>query len=110
MSSSRTGPNAGYIKAPKQSNPTSRNPETQDSVVANALISQAIDGADTSNWKDIKPARTYMDIKKKAFIDQKKRDFQQVRDAKNQTFAESKGLNYKGFDSKKQRVNNETAQ
>ena len=77
--------------------------ENQNSVCYIGKVTEikAIEGADTSNWKDIKPARTYMDIKKKAFIDQKKRDFQQVRDAKNQTFAESKGLNYKGFDSKK---------
>jgi hypothetical protein len=33
-------------------------------------------GEDVANWKDIKPDRNYMDIKKKAFIDQKKREFQ----------------------------------
>ena len=63
--SSRTG---GYIKGPKPILGT-KNSELSDPVIANALISQAISGADTENWKDIKPARTYMDIKKKAYID-----------------------------------------
>ena len=46
----------------------------------NAIVSKA-NAAEVENWKDIKPDRNYMDIKKKAFIDQKKREFQDMRNA-----------------------------
>jgi hypothetical protein len=74
---------SAYTKGPKAKDPAKRNPELLDDFVANALIAEAVEGANAASWKDIKPARTYMDIKKKAFIEQKKRDFEQMRDAKN---------------------------
>ena len=41
----------------------------------NALVSKS-NAEDVENWKDIKPDRNWMGIKKKAFIEQKKRDFE----------------------------------
>jgi len=32
--------------------------------VVGALINQAMNGGNTDSWKDIKPAKTYQDIKK----------------------------------------------
>ena len=49
--------------------------EQEDKYVSNALISKAMDGANAESWKDIRPAKNYSDIKKKGFIDQKRREF-----------------------------------
>jgi len=46
--------------------------------VTTALLQDAI-GAEDKEWKDIKPARNYMDIKKKAFVEAKKREHQANR-------------------------------
>jgi hypothetical protein len=74
--SSRTGLTSKYIKSSSNQGPSYINKNsTEDQAVINALVIKST-GEDVANWKDIKPDRNYMDIKKKAFIDQKKREFQ----------------------------------
>ena len=63
-----------YVKI-KDSNPTIGGASAEDQYITNALISKATSGSNVESWKDIKPLRNYNDIKKKAYIDQKKRDF-----------------------------------
>ena len=58
---------SGYIKIKDTNNNLPSKP-VAGSIVANALISQAIDGA-SKDWKDIKPVKNYMDIKKKAYVE-----------------------------------------
>ena len=114
-------PKSGYIKSyskptisPQQQNVQSRS--TEDQAVINAIVSKA-NATEVENWKDIKPERNYMDIKKKAFIDQKKREYQDIRNAQNQSKAEYKNLPYQkskgGYYNqdlqKKQRVSNQSA-
>ena len=44
-------------------------------IITNALITSAIEGgSESTDWKDIKPNKNYMDIKKKAYVEQKKRE------------------------------------
>ena len=79
-----TSPNPGkpsYIKSSKPDLPLSLHYQnqnqlrsTEDKAVINAIVQKA-SANEVENWKDIKPDRNYMDIKKKAFIDQKKREF-----------------------------------
>ena len=69
--------------------------EQEDKYVANALISKAMDGANAENWKDIRPAKNYNDLKRKGFIDQKRREFQEQRKNKNELNADSAALPYK---------------
>lgn len=47
------------------------------------------------SWKDIKPLRNYNDIKKKAFIDQKKRDFQEMRKNDKEKNSDAVTVGYK---------------
>lgn len=62
-----------YVKI-KDNQPSAGGAPSEDQFITNALISKAT-GSHVENWKDIKPIRSYNDIKKKAYIDQKKRDF-----------------------------------
>ena len=54
-----------------------------------------MDGANAENWKDIRPAKNYNDLKRKGFIDQKRREFQEQRKNKNDLNADSAALPYK---------------
>ena len=64
-----------YIKIKENAQSAGLGESTEDQYITNALISKATSGSNVESWKDIKPLRNYNDIKKKAYIDQKKRDF-----------------------------------
>ena len=67
----------------------------QQSVVTSALVNQAMEGGTNAKaWKDIQPDKSYQDIKKKAYIEQKKRSYQQIRQEKTQAYAERQAMPY----------------
>lgn len=64
-------------------------------MVADALVGEAVLGDLEKDWKDIKPAKNYQEIKRKGFIDQKKRDYQQMRKTQIESSAERRAMPYK---------------
>lgn len=77
--------NSGYVKIkdplPRQhrqrlgQNNNDPNWNQADEIVKNTIINQAISGGNAEQWKDIKPAKNYQEIKRKAFIDQKRKNY-----------------------------------
>jgi len=56
------------VKIKDTPKPMSRANDRQQDPVLGALVNQAMSGGNIDSWKDIKPAKTYQDIKKQAFI------------------------------------------